>query len=95
MQEVTNDCSPLVDDDNFVEIKGQVSSPGDSYTRRYDGQKLSSTDIFNEGFSKNEKGSLMCENIKVSTIARSMVQGATPFYLMSKGQLNKNYHAYE
>jgi len=95
MQEVTNDCSPLVDDDNFVEIKGHVISPGESYTKRYNGQKLSSTDIFNDGFCKNEKGSLMCENYKVSTIARNMVQGASPFYLMSKGQLNKNYQAYE
>ena len=37
----------------------------------------------------------MCENYQVSTIAKHMVNGASPFYLMSKGQLNKNYLAYE
>ena len=36
----------------------------------------------------------MCENYEVGTIARHMVQGS-PFYLMSRGQLTKNYHAYE
>ena len=37
----------------------------------------------------------MCENYQVSTIAKHMVNGASPFYLMSKSQLNKNYLAYE
>ena len=95
MQEVTNDCSPLMNEENYLQIKEQVLSPGESYTRQYNEQKLSSTDIFNDGFYKNEKGALMCENYQVSTIAQHMVNGASPFYLMSKGQLNKNYLAYE
>ena len=37
----------------------------------------------------------MCENYEVQTIAKYMVQGCSPFYLMSRGQLNKNYQAYE
>jgi diaminopimelate decarboxylase len=56
---------------------------------------MSSTDIYNEGFYRNEKGSLMCENYEVQTIAKHMVQGCSPFYLMSRGLLNKNYQAYE
>lgn len=56
---------------------------------------MSSTDIFNDGFYKNEKGALMCENYEVAQIARHMVGGNSPFYLMSKGQVNKNYLAYE
>ena len=37
----------------------------------------------------------MCENYEVATIAKHMVQGCSPFFLMSKGQLNKNFNAYE
>ena len=33
MQEVTNDCSPLMDEANYLKIKEQVLSPGESYTR--------------------------------------------------------------
>lgn len=95
MQEVGETSSPLVIEDQY-NCKSKPLSPGESYTKnQYNDQKLSSTDIFYDGFYRNEKGSLMCENYEVHTIAKHMVQGCSPFYLMSRGQLNKNYHAYE
>jgi hypothetical protein len=95
MQEIGETNSPLIIEDKY-NYKWKPISPGESYSKyTFNDQKLSSTDIYNDGFYRNEKGSLMCENYEVQTIANHMVGGCSPFYLMSRGQLNKNYHAYE
>jgi hypothetical protein len=84
MHDVNANCSPLMNQDN-CNLGDKPLSPGDSYHKHYNNQVLSSTDIFNDGFYYNEKGSLMCDNYEVATIANHMVQPSSPFYLMSRG----------
>ena len=69
-------------------------SPGDSFSLLdYVDERYSPS--FTDAFFRNDKGQLMCENARVSDIAKQCGQHSSPFYLMSKGQINKNYQAYE
>ena len=71
----------------------KVLSPGDSFSHlNFNDEKYSSD--FNDAFYRNDKGQLMCENLRVSEIANTFASSSSPFYLMSRGQINKNYEAY-